>query len=173
MLRRTCFRLKAAGGSASAGAAAAAAPGAAAGLGDKPIFHVSKFYRPADATDGVTPENLAAEGRRTGRDAAAASVIDFIDLQWQLIPYRFRKLCLEVIEVRKNGVQASLPAPLTLVWNVFVIFVVYSICLRLGRGHFFALRDPKEATSSSTTSSTTSSSPAAAAAETKSADKHH
>ena len=136
MLRRNLARLKHA--EASVGASAAA------GLGDQPVFRVSSLFRPVDAKP-VTADELAAEGVRTGRDVAAASVIDFVELQWMLLPYRVRKLGLEVVEARRIGLKASLPSENSeLARNVLVMVLFYMLCFRVGRNSWCELVYPRE-----------------------------
>lgn len=146
MLRRNILRLGGGGGGKSSTPSITyfSKPGAALGLGDEPIFRASKFFRPVDHPE-VSSKELASEGVRTGRDAAAASIIDYIELQWLLWPYRFRKLVLEVQEVRRIGVVASLPeCKLTLLFNVFLMVAVYLFGLWVGRGYIINMRWPKQ-----------------------------
>jgi hypothetical protein len=164
MLRRTATRCG--GGSGGRGPPAiASSPGPALGLGNAPIFRVSRFFRPVDAAPASSAQ-VAAEGVRTGRDAAAASVIDFIELQWALIPYRFRKLVLEGVEARRLGLVGSLPDLPQLVAIVAVLAAAYAIALRVGRWSLFELEAPPAATPGRA-SSTSAAAPAAAAAAAK------
>lgn len=131
------------GGKSSAAIFTAGAPGPAEGLGDKPLFRVSSFFRDVDHPP-VTSKQLAAEGIRTGRDTAAASFIDYVELQWYLIPYRFRKLGLEIQEVRRIGFGASLPScKLELTATVFGLIFFFWFMYCVGRRSFFCLRYPR------------------------------
>ena len=143
MLRRNVLRLGGGGGK-SAAAFSAGAPGPAEGLGDKPLFRVSSFFRDVDHP-AVSSQQLAAEGIRTGRDAASASFIDYVELQWYLIPYRFRKLGLEIQEVRRIGWSASLPeCKLELFGTICGLIVVFWFTYCVGRGSMFKLTYPRK-----------------------------
>lgn len=140
MLRRNLLRLG--GGGGKSAAPVFNKPGAALGLGDEPVFHTSKFFRSTEHPE-VSSNEIASEATRKGHDAASQSVLDYIELQWLLIPYRFRKLVLEVQEVRKIGFAASLPTcKWELLLNVTVMIVVYFFMLSVGRGTFYCLKWP-------------------------------
>ena len=143
MLRRNFIRLGGGGGH-GASAPTFTKPGAALGLGDEAVFRTSQFLRSAEHP-AVTSNEIASEATRKGHDAASQSFIDYVELQWLLIPYRFRKLVLEVQEVRKLGVAASLPEDkLMLIANIVGMIFVYLFMLRVGRGTMYDLKWPKK-----------------------------
>jgi hypothetical protein len=146
MLRRNFIRLGGGGGK-GASAPTFTKPGAALGLGDEAVFRTSQFFRSTEHP-AVTSNEIASEAARKGHDAASQSFIDYVELQWLLIPYRFRKLVLEVQEVRKLGIAASLPSQLEdrllLVANIVGMILVYLFMLRVGRGTMYDLKWPKK-----------------------------
>lgn len=114
MLRRSVVRATAAPSGASVAQAAS----------QSSIFLVSRFWRPTD-TPVPTTEEFVAAGRATGRDVAAASFRDFLDLQTSLIVYRGRRLHDEIKDLRSRGILGALPGPLNAIYYILQLFVVY------------------------------------------------
>lgn len=142
MLRRNILRLS--GGGGKSAAHAFNKPGAALGLGDETVFHTSQFFRSTEHPP-VTSDEIASEATRKGHDAASQSILDYIELQRLLLPYRFRKLVLEVQEVRKLGIAASLPeCKCQLLINISIMICIYLFMLRVGRGTFYCMKWPKQ-----------------------------
>jgi hypothetical protein len=71
--------------------------------------HTSNVFRAP--TDAIPLSEAVKAHRATGQDAARNTTLDFLELQANLIPYRFTRLVDEVRELRRNpGHMATLEA---------------------------------------------------------------